>query len=581
MSSRSTSLLLLFLFCLVIPSLVLAEQESSLDAIREGHWLEIRGKRLDDGSFRAKRVEIIHGQRYEELIGRVSAQKDENSFTLLGQNVEMSEKTSSERINRADLVNKRVKVEGHYRGPKRFSSREIVPWGEGRDRLVGRADLVRKDEEGLLVSIMNYIVRIPGELLVRHEDPLDSYMLSETRTMPVAPETRNEDDLFGEGIRVSENLLVAGIAQARWVGENEYDLNARKPRDREDAEASFRARLIYRPVPGFVGVFELSHRRLWRDDDKDGHLHVKNTVIGESFAYWIDPFKWNVDLQLGRIDFDEEREWLYDQNLDGARVFYFGSRLTVDFSVSTTLSDGKIRDENTVNTMLYVSNDSARRHIAFYIIHRATDLVVQEQRTHTGLRSHGEWLPNSNSWLEISYMSGKTGLTSTAGWGFDIGNTWMAENGFNFTVAYALGQGDKPQSETNNTFRQTGLQDNNARFAGVTSFRYYGELLDPELANLEIFTAGAGFRFKRKISVDLVGHYYEQNQLSRRLIDSDIDKRPNGRDRELGWEVDFILGWRTNRNWDFEVIGAWFKPGAAFDDADSALLGQLQFRYRF
>jgi alginate production protein len=219
--------------------------------------------------------------------------------------------------------------------------------------------------------------------------------------------------------------------------------------------------------------------------------------------------------------------------------------------------------------------------VAAYVIHRDFDLPLPEKRTHYGIRAHGEWLPNSDGWLEISRMTGKLGVLDIGGWGVDIGNTLIFENGFSATVGYAWGEGDDSSTGRVENFRQTGLQDNNAKFAGVTSFRYYGELADPELTNLKVMTVGAGFRFPSKVSLDLVGHYYRQDRLSRRWSESDIDKRPNGLDRELGWELDFVLGWRTHPSWDVEVIGAWFRPGEAFDDADDAFLGKLQLRYRF
>ena len=157
-----------------------------------------------------------------------------------------------------------------------------------------------------------------------------------------------------------------------------------------------------------------------------------------------------------------------------------------------------------------------------------------------------------------------------------IGKRWFLTAGW----AYGEGDGDLRDGSDNN-FRQTGLQDNNGRFGGVTSFRYYGELVDPELANLHIGTLGLGYRITRRSSLDLVGHYYRQDQPARRLIDSDLDKRANGVDRELGWEVDAILGWRPQRAWDFEVVLAWFSPGEAFENADDAWLSKAQVRYRY
>lgn len=558
-----------------------AQQESPIAEIREGHWLEIRGKYLGEGRFEAARVDLIQKQRYEVLIGTISGMDDKGGFRLLDETTEIVEKTTFDDVDRDNLVGRRVKVEGYYQGGNRFSAREIAERGPGRERLVGRADRIRTKEDTLIVNVMNFSVSIPADLLFRHDEPLENYPVSDSRTQPVATTSRNEDDLFGEGIRVTESLLFAGLLEAKWTGENNFDLNDQRARNRQDTDTSARGRFIFRPSGSFIGVAEFRYQGKWRNDDRDGRFYVDDLRLGETFAYWINPLKWNVDIQLGRIDFDEQREWIYDQNLDGLRLFHFGRHVLTEFSVSTTISYGDIRDENAINTILYVSNGNDRKHLAAYVIHREFDLVLKEKQTHYGVRAFGKWWSNNRSWLEISRMNGEVGSVDTGGWGFDIGNTYEFDSGFNFTFSYAWGQGDDPNSTRDNNFRQTGLQDNNAKFAGVTSFRYYGELVDPELVNLHVMTAGVGFRFPARVSLDLVGHSYRQDKLSRRWINSEIRDRPNGIDKELGWELDFILGWRTSPSWDVEIVGAFFDPGAAFDDADSAFLGKFQFRYRF
>ncbi|HKJ15785.1 MAG TPA: alginate export family protein [Xanthomonadales bacterium] len=549
--------------------------------IREGHWVEVRGQLDEAGVFQAARVEIVHQQRYEVLIGTAEASDRDNHIRVLGREVELVDKTDFQKFDRTTLPGSRVKVEGYFRGVEMFSAREVSNRGKGRERIVGRADRVRRDDNAVWLDVMGFTVTVPTMLELDHEDPLGEYVLSQRRTQPFSRESRNEDDQFGKGIRISENLLFAGLAEARWTGEDEFDLDQRDPEDRQDSESSFRGRLIYRPSVGFVGVLELSHRRLWRQDDEDGRIERDATVLGETFGYWFDPLGLGADLQLGRIDFDEEREWLYDQNLDGFRVFANWYELASEFSVTTTLSDGSPFDEDTVNYMIYVSNGNEDEHLAAYIIRRDTDFGAGLDRTHFGIRAHGEFRDDFYGWLELAYMYGDEAGNTTSGWGLDVGSTWSLDSGFNFTAAYALGQGDKPDSTRNNAFRQTGLQDNNARFAGVTSFRYYGELTDPELTNLEIYTAGIGYRFQRKISLDLVGHYYRQDELSNRWRESEIDSRPNGRSKDLGWEADLILGWRTNPSFDVEVVAAWFDPGNAFNNADRALLGKVQLRFRF
>lgn len=578
--SRAVSRYLMAALLLTVLGTAAAE-ESPLSSIREGHWLEVRGKYLGDGRFEAGRVDIIHSQRYQVLIGTASKASEKARFKVLDRSVEVVDKTEFDKVEAKSIAGERIKVEGYYLGGNRFTAREVAARGPGRERVTGRADRVRPADGGLEVSLMNFTVLIPAGLAVRHDDPLESYELSESRTQPVGATSRNEDDLFGEGLRIADNLLLAGLLEGRWTGENNFNLNDRRPRDRQDTQSSARLRFIYRPTAKFIGVAEIRYQGRYRNDDEDGRFYEDDTRLGETFGYWIDPLQWNLDFQLGRIDFDERREWLYDQNLDGLRLFHFNRFFVAEFSVSTTLSSGSPRDEEALNTMLYVSNGNDDRHLAAYIIDRDFDLAVSERQTHFGVRAYGEWLPRSDSWLEISRMNGEIGALDTGGWGFDVGNTVLFDNGFNFTLGYAWGEGDDSGSPEVENFRQTGLQDNNAKFAGVTSFRYYGELADPELVNLKLMTAGIGYRFPQRISLDLVGHYYRQDQLSRRWRESEIDKRPNGRDKELGWELDFILGWRTHRSWDLEVVAAWFHPGAAFDDSDDAFLGKLQFRYRF
>ncbi len=235
------------------------------------------------------------------MIGTAEASALENNILVMGREVELNDKTTFERLHRDDLVGSRIKVEGYFRGIEKFSAREVAQRGAGRERIVGRADRVRRGDETIWLDVLGFTVAVPRELELEHEDPLKDYVLSQTRTQPVRGESRSEDDQFGKGVRVSDNLLFAGLAEARWTGEDEFDLDRRDPEDRQDSESSFRGRLVYRPSSNFVGVLEVSHRRLWRQDDEDGRVERNNTVLGETFGYWFDPFAIGADrLAIGK-----------------------------------------------------------------------------------------------------------------------------------------------------------------------------------------------------------------------------------------------------------------------------------------
>ena len=60
-----------------------------------------------------------------------------------------------------------------------------------------------------------------------------------------------------------------------------------------------RQRAFQRPAAGRPG----------RSDEHDAH-----TTLNEGYAYWRDALGVGWGVQVGRQDFDERREWLYDQN---------------------------------------------------------------------------------------------------------------------------------------------------------------------------------------------------------------------------------------------------------------------------
>jgi len=581
---RAARRILPALACLLattLPGAALARADSSVDILREGQWLEVRGSYAGNGRFVAQRVDLVQPDRYEVLIGTAEPSEREGYFVLLGQPVEVQDKTDTRRLGEGGVAGARVKVEGYFRGADKFTAREISPRGEGRERIVGRIDRIRKRPFGAELVIMNFLVEIPADLRVRHAGPPGEFLRTEPAAQEIVDRNRDEEDLFGKGVWLTGNLMVAGQAQARAIFEDNYNLDDRDAEDRDDLETTLRARFVYQPSDAFFAVAEFNHRRLWREDQDAGRSDDSESRLGESYLYWLDPFGAGIDLQAGRVDFDEEREWLYDQNLDTVRAIWNAPRVRAELSYSETLSDGSPLDEAAGNAMLYVSNRDDDRHLAAYLIHREFDLDIPGRRTHFGLRAHGDWLPQQESWLELSWMEGRAGDVASRGRALDIGTTWRPVRRLALTAGYAKGQGGAPGAGTDRTFRQTGLQDNNAKFAGVTSFRYYGELVDPELANLEVLTAGVGWLPADGLSLDLVWHAYRQDVLSTRLVDSDLGHRPNGRDPDLGDEWDLVFGWRTPRNLDIEAVMAWFEPGPAFDRADAAFLGKLQLRYRF
>ena len=170
---------------------------------------------------------------------------------------------------------------------------------------------------------------------------------------------------------------------------------------------------------------------------------------------------------------------------------------------------------------------------------------------------------------------------------FDAGVTYRPRIALDptFTFAYAFGSGEKDGfeeqlTETARSFRQSGLQRNRDKYNGVVSFRYYGEVLDPELTNLGISTLGVGLRPTRGFSVDLLYHGYRQDEPSERFLVLEIDEEPSGLSPDIGHEWNLILGYEPTRRFELRLTAGVFRPGSAFD-RDSASANTIRFQSKF
>jgi alginate production protein len=299
-----------------------------------------------------------------------------------------------------------------------------------------------------------------------------------------------------------------------------------------------------------------------------------------------------LSLQLGRQRFEDERQWLYDEELDAVRLWLQQGALTAELSMSR---DGLVRKDllssakrDQINN--YVLSASYRLladlTLEAYAIVRDEQAASRSRPVFLGVRSRGEPIEDLDYWLDLGYAGGRDGSTRIRGWGVDLGATYEFQVAPKpaLTLGFAFGSGDRnPGDGTDRSFRQTGLQENESDFGGATDFKYYGEVLDPELSNLVIFTAGLGIRPSDKLSVDLVYHYYLQHRASTTMRNAGIDTEPSGRSRRLGSGVDLVLGLQEiYDHLDLKAVLGYFAPGAAFPERSGGvwvLRAEVQFRF--
>lgn len=300
------------------------------------------------------------------------------------------------------------------------------------------------------------------------------------------------------------------------------------------------------------------------------------------------PWGGEFSVQLGRQRFDDERKWLYDEQLDGLRLFYdYGSWNT---AISATRESSKevLRHKNkdeTDNYMVSSSYEFDDHILGAYIVKRHQRKDGDERPLFLGIQAYGELNDSWQYWVELARVRGSDGEEDIRGWGFDTGAVYTFDLPLKprLILGHAYGSGDTDTDDgVNKAFRQTGLQDNEYDFDGTLDFRYHGVLLEPELSNMRVWTLGVGINPSERFSTYLLYHRYSQDKASDELRDTNLDADPNGEDRELGSEIDWVLGAELTDALEMEFVLGYFMPGEAFDDdSDDAFFAGLEFEYAF
>ena len=425
------------------------------------------------------------------------------------------------------------------------------------------------------------------------------------------PENPLTVDLLGKPVEIT------GSWEYNDERRRNFDLNRARARDRRvrDHEVKLEARA--RPTPDTevfieaVGLQDTRRTQGTRGADRNhsferGQSWVKVERLGGS--------RWAV--QAGRVALIDRRSWWWDDDLDAVRLIGGGEGWRLETGLGRELArvsseDRRIRPENrgVMRWFGQATWDLARRHRldAFWLIAhdrsrrpRPGSSVANEDATDpsdlrgrwVGLRASGEWRPETGPrlvyWVDTALMRGREGVTDydeaddgrfiagdtrsrrVRGHAFDLGATaifpvWLRPS---LTAGFARGSGGTRNGSRDANFRQTGLQENKARFAGVKRVQTYGELLQPELSNLEVSTLGAGIRVLENSSIELIGHRYHQPVASTVLPGARIGADPAGRSGDIGHEIDLVMAMREWRQLELTLKWSRFKPGSAFAEGE-------------
>ena len=410
-----------------------------------------------------------------------------------------------------------------------------------------------------------------------------------------------------------------------------FDLNAARNRDRRTVDQEAKFGLRWQPAEHWWLMAEAAWVQESRHqpatgvrDRREAHERGELWVMTDRFLGL--PVAW----QIGRVPLAERRAWWWDDELDAMRWVIAGSdwRLDTGFGRELARSAGDEphldpaqrgvwrwfgqarwdwRAQQRLEAFWLVVDDGSGRPLPGQRV-AATDLDVEDARlTWLGLRASGRgprWAaigaPRIEYWADLAWLEGHrwtTAFGSAAGDGARPagasqrrpvrGHAWDLAVQARWTdlplqpglaLAWARGSGGAPGDPVDRTFRQTGLHENKTRFNGVKRLERYGQLFDPELANLEVRTLGTGVRLGSSASVELVWHHYRQRLAQPGVVGARLSQAPAGLQRGLGQEVDLFFAWRESAQWELTLALSRFWPGPAYaanrrDPAQAVELG--------
>ena len=428
------------------------------------------------------------------------------------------------------------------------------------------------------------------------------------------PEDQLQVSLFGGP------LTIGGEISNSLRASTDRDLDPHGEDDSVSLGQELKVELFYAPTDS-VWVY-LKNKALYEADvySEDGAREFEQSVErDEHWLYVASLFGSNVSLQIGRQRFRDDRRWWWDESLDALRLHYDTFTTHGEFAIAEELWKDRF-EAGAIDP----EDEQVLRALGSYSWSRTRNLTLSAFGLYAFDHSGGASLADRTSGIREDESDGRlvwlgaradgripvftldpvdyhlTAATVTGretrieydtdpdgqsrvdersrhnvfGLAFDSAASWALPLPLrpSLSVGYAFATGDRsPDGRTDHTFRQTGLQENRARHHGAIRFRYYGEVLQPELSNLHVATAGIGFPLLGSSSIDVVYHYFEQVVGIDEVQGSRLRADPDGEKRTLGQELDLILGIQEWEHLEIRLAGGVFLAGPAFGDNEGEI----------
>ncbi|MFC3396815.1 alginate export family protein [Brenneria rubrifaciens] len=405
--------------------------------------------------------------------------------------------------------------------------------------------------------------------------------------MPLAVEAVGNVSSSGTAKEKREEEIPWITAKPRLILEGQHQRNTdlrqgEKKDNATELEPALRLQLQLKKDAPVSGVAELEWIKKIERESREEKVETDKLELNQAYIKISDTIIPHTELRLGRWLIRDEREWLFDENLDGVHARINQGDIEVDAIAGRVNhwqkdlfdSDTKQDPVNTGGILARYSLDKTWRLGIYGLLQR--DITTDNDRQiNTGIRSHAFPKKGLQHWFEFGVMHGREAGHRLRGYAVDAGGTYIFDRAAlrpRITLGYAWGSGDDKQSDQiDKSYRQTGLHSNEARFGGIGKYKVYGNTFDPELSNIHILTGGIGINIAPEATLDLLYHDYRQDRLAALRDDTTEISPRNDRlsTKHLGSAVELMVGWRPRDNIEVESVLGWFMPSSRFRQDDS------------
>ncbi|MCG3147378.1 MAG: hypothetical protein PCFJNLEI_00817 [Verrucomicrobiae bacterium] len=312
--------------------------------------------------------------------------------------------------------------------------------------------------------------------------------------------------------------------------------------------------------------------------------------VTEAYLQLNEVFYSAATLKLGRQYLNYGRGLIFssveqEYNFDAARLVLDYYPFTLDLVYAALLENSVFGAPSTTHpndlhvlfaNARYEMTDSLLKNVEFYFGYLINSSPVSTSSRVppsagsaspfiAGLRADMNLTEGLNTWAEAAYEWGNDGTA-----GNDTISAWLVNLGGRFSKKdwnYA------PSFNANYTFASGGGSGGSKAFRPW--FNYVdgnnGYLFQPMLSNIHIFNLGATVKPAENLSASLQAYYYLAADKTPGLPGAGLKGDPNvdfgglgfspsGSSRELGWEVDAILGYDYSKDVRAQLVYAVFIP---------------------